>query len=173
MKKAFAILLFLMVLLGLQHPVQAQEFRCSVQVNAQKLLGSTQKYSTGDKKVFEQMKQAIEDFINTRKWTNLDMEPHEKLDCSFSLILSEQNSATDFKGQVQVQLRRPVFNSTYTTGLRTSSKSPYLARARHTTTTGAGFTARSTSSSQRSGRAPRGRTAMPTNTRSKPTDCRS
>lgn len=117
MKKAFAILLFLMVLLGLQHPVQAQEFRCSVQVNAQKLLGSTQKYSTGDKKVFEQMKQAIEDFINTRKWTNLDMEPHEKLDCSFSLILSEQNSATDFKGQVQVQLRRPVFNSTYTTGL--------------------------------------------------------
>ena len=97
--------------------VSAQEFRCTVQVNYQKLMTTTQKYSSADKAVFESMKQALEDYINSRKWTNLEFENQEKIDCSLSLILSEQNSATDFKGQIQIQLRRPVFNSNYTTGL--------------------------------------------------------
>ena len=95
----------------------AQEFRCQIQVNYQKLLSSTQQFSTGDTKVFETMKQAMEDFVNGRRWTNLEMEQQERLDCSFSLILSEQSSQTDFKGQLQVQLRAPVYNSNYTTGL--------------------------------------------------------
>ena len=43
--------------------VRAQEFRCVVQVNYQKLMTSTQQYeSAGDKKVFESMKQALEDY---------------------------------------------------------------------------------------------------------------
>ncbi|MCR5821830.1 MAG: DUF4835 family protein, partial [Bacteroidales bacterium] len=41
----------------------------------------------------------------------------ERLDCSLTLILSERSSATDFKGQISIQLRRPVYNSSYTTGL--------------------------------------------------------
>ena len=98
--------------------VGAQEFRCSVQVNSQKLMTTTQAYeSGGDKKVFENMKQAVEDFVNGRRWTNLKIEQQEQIDCSISLILNTRTSATDFGGQLQVQLRRPVFNSTYTSGL--------------------------------------------------------
>ena len=98
--------------------VRAQEFRCSVQVNYQKLLTTTQAYeSANDKKVFDAMKQAIEDFVNGRRWTNLEMEQMEQLDCSIALILSTRSSATDFAGQLQIQMRRPVYNSTYTTGL--------------------------------------------------------
>jgi hypothetical protein len=63
------------------------------------------------------MKQAIEDFINGRRWTNLEFQQQEKIDCSFSLILQQRNSATDFVAQISVQMRRPVYNSTYTTGL--------------------------------------------------------
>lgn len=97
---------------------QGQEFRCSVQVNSQKLFTTTQSYgSENDKKVFDVMKQAIEDFVGSRRWTNLEMEPVEQLDCSISLILSNRTSATDFVGQLQLQLRRPVYNSTYTSGL--------------------------------------------------------
>lgn len=97
---------------------QAQEFRCVVQVNSQKLNTTTQAYeSGGDKKVFESMKQAIEDFVNGRRWTNADFGQQELIDCSISLILNTRTSATEFGGQLQIQMRRPVYNSTYTTGL--------------------------------------------------------
>ncbi len=96
----------------------AQEFRCSVNVNYQKLMTTQQSYeSAGDKKVFESMKQAIEDFVNGRQWTNLTFEPQEQIDCSISLILNQRTSATDFVGQLSIQMRRPVYNSTYTTGM--------------------------------------------------------
>lgn len=98
--------------------VRAQEFRCSVQVNYQKLLTTTQAYeSASDKKVFDVMKQAIEDFVNGRRWSNIDFGQQEQLDCGISLILNTRTSATDFAGQLQIQLRRTVFNSTYTSGL--------------------------------------------------------
>ena len=88
----------------------AQEFRCSVSINAQQV-------QTNEKKVFETMKQAIEEFVNNRKWTNAEFEQFEKQECNISLIISEQTSLTDFSGQLSVQLRRPVYNSNYTTGL--------------------------------------------------------
>lgn len=97
--------------------VQGQEFRCSVQINSQKLMTTTQAYETTDKKIFDNMKQAIEDFINGRQWSQFQFEQQEKIDCSLSLILQQRNSATDFVAQLTVQMRRPVYNSTYTTGL--------------------------------------------------------
>ena len=93
-----------------------QEFRCSVNINYQKLQSTTQQYETGDIKIFENMKRAIEDFINARHWTNLELEQNERLDCSLNIILSQRSSATDFTGQISIQLRRPVFNSNYTSG---------------------------------------------------------
>lgn len=98
--------------------LKAQEFRCGVQVNYQKLMTTTQQYeSGGDKKVFESMKQAIEDFVNGRHWTNMEVGQVEQIDCSIALILNTRTSATDFTGQLQIQMRRPVYNSSYTTGL--------------------------------------------------------
>ena len=95
----------------------AQEFRCAVQVNPQKLLTTTQAYESTDKKVFETMKRAIEDFVNGRRWTAIDFGQQEQIDCSISLILNTRASATDFGGQLQIQMRRPVYNSTYTSGM--------------------------------------------------------
>lgn len=111
-------ILSIMLVMMLFCPLWGQEFRCAVSVNPQKLLTTTQAYeSGGDKKIFDNMKQAIEDFINGRRWTNLEFQQQEKIDCSFSLILQQRNSATDFVAQISVQMRRPVYNSTYTTGL--------------------------------------------------------
>ena len=106
-----------MLLLSAFMPVAAQEFRCSVNVNYQKLMTTTQSYESSDKKVFENMKQAIEDFVNGRHWTNIEFQQNERIDCSLSIILNSRTSATDFAGQLSIQMRRPVYNSTYTTGL--------------------------------------------------------
>lgn len=112
-KKCVAIMLVL-TLLGF---ARAQEFHCAVSVNYQKLMTTTQGYESSDKKIFESMKQAIEDFVNARHWTNLDFEQQEQIDCSISLILNERTSPTNFSGQLSIQMRRPVYNSSYTTGL--------------------------------------------------------
>jgi hypothetical protein len=114
MLKRSATILLALLLLG---DLCAQEFRCAVSINYQKLMSTTQGYESSDKKVFDNMKQALEDFINSRRWTNLEIDQNERLDCSLSIILNERSSPTDFKGQVTVQLRRPVYNSNYTTGL--------------------------------------------------------
>lgn len=105
-KKILVGILLLIMMLS----VSAQEFRCSVTINSQQI-------QTTEKQIFETMKQSIEDFVNNRKWTNATFEAYEKLDCNIGLILSERTSLTDFKGQLSIQLRRPVFNSNYTTGL--------------------------------------------------------
>lgn len=114
MQRKFFIFLFMSVFCAF---CCAQEFRCSVNVNYQKLQSTTQQYETGDIKIFETMKRAIEEFINSRHWTNLELEYNERLDCSINIILSQRTSATDFVGQISIQLRRPVFNSNYTSGL--------------------------------------------------------
>ena len=114
MRKLCSIVLILCGFLS----VRGQEFRCTVNINSQKLLTTTQQYgSENDKKVFESMKQAIEDFVNGRRWTTMDFQQQEQIECSFSLILNQRTSATDFAGQLSVQLKRPVYNSTYTTSL--------------------------------------------------------
>ncbi|MBR1783826.1 MAG: DUF4835 family protein [Bacteroidales bacterium] len=114
MRRVIAIMLPLLVFCL----AKGQEIRCNVQVNYQKLLTTTQSYeSANDKKVFDNMQQAITDFINARHWTNMQLQPHEQIDMSLSLVLSTRTSATDFGGQLQIQLRRPVWGSTYTTGL--------------------------------------------------------
>lgn len=110
-------LLLLLIMNAFFWVATAQEFRCSVSVNYQKLQSTTQQYETGDIKIFETMKRSIEEFVNNRRWTNLELEQNEKLDCSISIILSERTSATDFKGQITIQLRRPVYNSNYSSGI--------------------------------------------------------
>ncbi len=114
MIKRVALIVLIVLNLG---ALCAQEFRCSVQVNYQKLMSTTQQFESTDKRIFESMKQALEDFINQRRWTTLEMQQQERIDCTFSLILNERTSLTDFKGQISVQMRRPVYNSSYTTGL--------------------------------------------------------
>ncbi len=110
-------MLILLTMTLLSAAISAQEFRCGVQVNYQKLQTTTQQYESSDTKVFEAMKTAIEDFVNGRQWTNIELEQHEKLDCSISIILDKRTTATDFQGQMTIQLRRPVFNSNYTSGI--------------------------------------------------------
>lgn len=114
MKRGVVFILLTMMVLA---SVFSQEFRCQVSVNYEKLMNTNQTYPSTDKKEFENMKQAIEDFVNSRKWTNLEFGQEEKIDCSFGLVLVARKSATEFEGQLSIQARRPVYNSSYTTGI--------------------------------------------------------
>jgi hypothetical protein len=77
-----------------------------VQVSAQKIQGS-------NRQVFESMQRDIFEFMNNNVWTNNVFSYAERIDCNILITITEQFSADEFRGTIQVQLRRPVFNSTY------------------------------------------------------------
>lgn len=97
-----AFLLFAVTFTGL-----AQELRCNVTVSAHSIAGSNQN-------LFRTMQSDLYDFMNNRKWTEHVYSYDEKIRCNILIRLDEQISADEFKGSIQVQLTRPIFNSSYT-----------------------------------------------------------
>ena len=59
------------------------------------------------------MQTAVYEFMNTRKWTEHVFSYDERIECNILINLTEQLSADEFKGTIQVQARRPVYNSSY------------------------------------------------------------
>jgi hypothetical protein len=97
---------FLTLLVLIHKPVDAQELICNVQISAQKIQGS-------NRQVFETMQRDIYEFMNNTVWTNHVYSYAERLDCNILINLTDQISADEFSGTIQVQLSRPVFNTTY------------------------------------------------------------
>lgn len=88
---------------------KAQELMCTVEVNTSAIEGT-------NKSVFETLQQSISDYLNETKWTNTVFSPNERIECRFFLTVKGYDNDR-IKGELQVQLSRPVFNSTYTTTL--------------------------------------------------------
>lgn len=87
--------------------VTAQELNCVVSIN----VGPAVQIS--DQTVFKDMKNAFQQFMNTRKWTNDAHKVHEKIACSIRININEMPSIGLFKASVQVQSARPLYNSNY------------------------------------------------------------
>ncbi|MDP4270731.1 MAG: DUF4835 family protein [Bacteroidota bacterium] len=104
------LLLSFMLVLGLA-TLSAQELNCRIQFNTDKIQGT-------NKQVFTTLQGALMDFMNNKKWTNASFTQLEKIDCSFVITVKTADlSANTFTCDLQVQSRRPVFNSVYTTSL--------------------------------------------------------
>jgi len=61
------------------------------------------------------MQEAAFEFMNNRVWTNNVFSIEERIECNLMFNLTEQLSADEFRGTLQVQARRPVFNTNYNT----------------------------------------------------------
>ncbi|MFZ6012100.1 MAG: DUF4835 family protein, partial [Bacteroidota bacterium] len=84
----------------------AQELNCSVTINATQI-------TTSDRGIFKDMKNAVEQFMNTRKWTNDAFKNHEKINCNFLITITKMPAIGNFTASVQVQSARPIFNTNY------------------------------------------------------------
>ena len=103
-KQFVTALLFLFIFVG---NGLAQELRCNVTVSARGIQGANQN-------LFRTMQSDLYDFMNNRKWTEHVYTYDEKIRCNILIRLDEQISADEFKGSIQVQLTRPIFNTSYT-----------------------------------------------------------
>jgi Domain of unknown function (DUF4835) len=90
--------------------LQAQEINATVTV-------LTPKLQTADPKVFDNLKQNIQDFYNNQKWTSDVFEPDERIKCNIQVTITKELSATAFKAELSIQSVRPAYGSTYETQL--------------------------------------------------------
>ncbi len=98
---------YLVILLILLPAISdGQELNCNVQISAQRIQGS-------NRQVFESMQRDLFEFLNNTVWTNHVFSYAERIDCNILINLNDQLSADEFRGTIQIQLSRPVFNTTY------------------------------------------------------------
>lgn len=83
-----------------------QELRCNVQINSQKITGT-------NRQMFQTLQTAIYEFMNNTNWTNHVYGQDERIECTIMLSLNEQIGSDEYKGTLQVQSRRPIFNTSY------------------------------------------------------------
>lgn len=83
-----------------------QDLNCDVAIDADRI-------ETSDRRVFEDMERAFEDFLNTRDWSADEIKPEERIKCGLSITLNEMPSIGVYKATVQIRSARPIYNTTY------------------------------------------------------------
>ena len=100
------LIIFLYLIVFSFAAVYGQELRCNVTVSANRIQGANQN-------LFRTMQSDLYEFMNNRKWTEHVYGYDERIKCNILIRHDEQISADEFKGSIQVQLTRPIFNSSY------------------------------------------------------------
>lgn len=88
----------------------AQELNCVVKINSSEI-------GVSNKQVFVTMQNAIFEYLNNTKWTNIPYQENEKINCSLTINIIDNPSTNQYKGSLQLQVSRPVYNATYTTSV--------------------------------------------------------
>lgn len=106
MRKVF---LSLLLFLALGNVVQAQELNARVMINREQV-------SNTKSGVFDALEKQITQFLNERKWTDLQFRESERIQCAFNLTISAYSETDNsFKASLLVASNRPVWGSSYTT----------------------------------------------------------
>lgn len=103
MRKIFAIFILLFTI-----ALNAQELNCTVTVNSDKIRGS-------NKSVFKTLQNSIAEYLNTTRWTNKSIKPYEKIKCAISIFILDEPRANQYRGNIQIQVNRPVYKANYQT----------------------------------------------------------
>lgn len=104
MKYLFSLVFCLLALTA----TQAQELKFNVRVNVLAL-------QTVDPKVFTTLEQALNDLLNSQKWTTDEFESDERINCNLLITLKKELSPTSFEVDIAIQSSRPVYGSEYET----------------------------------------------------------
>jgi len=97
----------IVLLLAVSTLVHAQELRFVVTINSQQV-------QTSDRSVFKDMKNAFEQFLNNRKWTNDTYKNFERINASMLITITKMPEIGSYAATVQIQSARPIYNTNYT-----------------------------------------------------------
>ena len=85
----------------------SQELNCTVTINSDQVEGS-------NKSVFTTLRQSIEEYVNTLRWTNMTFQEKERIECSMLLVVKGVQDNV-FTCEFTCQSRRPVYGTSYYT----------------------------------------------------------
>jgi hypothetical protein len=85
----------------------SQELNCTVDIVSPQIQDATAQA------LFVNMKNAIYQFMNSTKWTNDEFTTQERIECSIFINITSENSPSDFNATLQIQSRRPVYKSSF------------------------------------------------------------
>ena len=107
MKRIIGILIITLITLG---TLSAQDFQCSVSINA------TQISSTGNQQRYNDLRQKLYTFVHDRKWCQYNLKQNERIECSITINLTKA-SGDEYEGTATLVLQRPVYKASYKTTL--------------------------------------------------------
>ncbi len=100
-------LLVVFIVFLMAKSLMSQEFLCNVQVQAKEIGGV-------DQSVFDELKTATFEFMNNRKWSNLNFKISERIECTFIFtITNAQQGGDEFAANLNIVLQRPIYGTDY------------------------------------------------------------
>lgn len=103
MRKAFILFSFLFFLSG---QLKSQELQCMVQISSPGM-------SETDRQILQTLQSSIFEFMNQRNWTGYQFRSEERIEASILITINEKLGSDEYRGTIQVQSRRPVFKTSY------------------------------------------------------------
>ncbi|MCD4683443.1 MAG: DUF4835 family protein [Bacteroidales bacterium] len=102
--------LFIVIFLIPSFTSISQEIICNIAINSQQVQGT-------DKRVFETMQTALLEFVNSRRWTNVDFKTEERIECNMAITVRERPSTDRFKARLNIVASRPIYGTSYNSTL--------------------------------------------------------
>jgi hypothetical protein len=88
----------------------SQELNCQISI-------LTPSIQESDKSIYDNLQTELRDFINNRKWTEDDFLNQERIECNMVITIDKHPSTEEFEASIQIQSRRPIYNSSYNSPL--------------------------------------------------------
>lgn len=102
-RRTFALITFILSV----SIVNSQELQARISVLSGKVSSQV------DKKTFQTLQSALNNFINNRKWTSDNFQAGEKINCSFLVNIDKELGDNAYSATLTIQAARPVYNTTY------------------------------------------------------------
>ncbi len=103
MKNTISIFIIVLLSLGTVH---SQELQCNVQISSPGM-------SETDREILRTLQSSIHEFMNQQNWTDYQFEPEERIEASILITVNEKVGSDEYRGTIQVQSRRPIFQTSY------------------------------------------------------------
>ncbi len=85
-----------------------QEMNCMISI-------STPGMSDTDRQIMRTLQSDLYEFVNQRNWTEYQFESSERIEASIVITINEKLGSDEYRGTIQVQSRRPVYKTSYST----------------------------------------------------------
>lgn len=100
--------LTLLLIVSSAFSLSAQEFYGSVQVSAPQLQQT-------NREKFQELQKGLYELVNEKRWTEYSLTRNERIECTIAITITDEISSDEFKGRINLVLKRPVYGTSYNT----------------------------------------------------------